>query len=144
MRNSENKFRRNRKHVFLWIYPLLFCLYLSNQISLRGLFVFKMNGRVSTITSCKYCFCSFFTGQIIKQQKCHILTILKNLPTLGLKYAYFLTTYKLFCMIFQGYYKDILHISTDQGIFCTFFMLISCLKCRTFLHLFVKAHGHVK
>ena len=61
-------------------HPKLFCLYLSNQISLRGCFVFRTNGRISSITSYKDNFCSFFTSWVIKQQKC---CILKKRLTLG-------------------------------------------------------------
>ena len=50
-------------------------------------FVFKTNGRISSITSYKDHFCSFFTSWVIKQQKWCILTILKKHPTLGVRYA---------------------------------------------------------
>ena len=51
-----------------WKHPKLFCLYLSNQISLRGRFVFKTNGRISSITSYRdHCY-SLFTSWEIKQQ----------------------------------------------------------------------------
>ena len=43
--------KKKWKSLFFRIYPRMFCLYLSDQISLRGGFVFKMNGRISTITS---------------------------------------------------------------------------------------------
>ena len=63
---------------FLWKHPKLFFLYLSYQISLRGRFVFKTNGRISSITSYKdYC-CSFFTSYVANQQISCILDILKN------------------------------------------------------------------
>ena len=67
--------------------PKLFCLYLSNQISLRGRFVFKTNGRISSITSYKDHCCSFFTSWVIKQSKSCILTILKKHPTSGVRCA---------------------------------------------------------
>ena len=50
--------------IFFLKRPKLFCLYLSNQISLRGRFVFKTNGRISSITSYKDHCCSFFTSWI--------------------------------------------------------------------------------
>ena len=43
-------FRKNLTSEFLWKHPKLFCLYLSNQILLRGRFVFKTNGRISSMT----------------------------------------------------------------------------------------------
>ena len=73
-----------------WIFrkhPKLFCLYLSNQISLRGHFVFKTNGRISSITSYKARWCSFFASWAIKQSKSCILTILKKHPTSGVRCA---------------------------------------------------------
>ena len=70
-----------RKH------PKLFCLYLSNKISLRGRFVFKTNGRISSFTSYKdHCY-SFFTSWVIKQQKCSIFKVLKKHPTSGVRCA---------------------------------------------------------
>ena len=47
-------------------HPKVFCIYLSNQISLRGRFVFKTNGMISSITSYKDHCCSFFTSWDIK------------------------------------------------------------------------------
>ena len=44
---------------FFYKHPKLFCSFLSNQISLRGHFVFKMNVRISSVTSCKDHWCSF-------------------------------------------------------------------------------------
>ena len=61
----------------------VFCLYLSNQISLRGRFVFKTNGMISSITSYKDHCCSFFTSWVIKQQKSCILNILEKTPNFG-------------------------------------------------------------
>ena len=59
-------------------HPKLFCLLLTNQISLRGRFVFKTNGRISSITSYKDHWCSFYTSWVINQWKSCILKILKN------------------------------------------------------------------
>ena len=56
---------------------------LSNQISLRGCFVFKTNSRIFSIPLYKDHCCSFFTSWVIKQQKNWILNILKKHPTLG-------------------------------------------------------------
>ena len=39
--NSFGCFQRNSEVIFFLKHPKLFCLYLSNQISLRGCFVFK-------------------------------------------------------------------------------------------------------
>ena len=90
---------------FFWKHPKLICLYLNNQISLRGRFVFKTNGRISSITSYKDHCCSFFTSWVIKQQKCCILKILKKHPALGVWCAppkYFSEFYKSFL----GFYKS--------------------------------------
>ena len=65
--NSFGCFQENTKCNFFKKHPKLFCLYLSNQISLRGRFVFKTNGRISSITSYKDHCCSFFTSGVIKQ-----------------------------------------------------------------------------
>ena len=62
-------FKKNHYFNFFQKHPKLFCLYLSNQISLRGRFVFKTNDRISSITSDKDHCCSFFTSWVIKQQK---------------------------------------------------------------------------
>ena len=79
-----------RKH------PKLFCLYLSNQISLRYSFGLKMNGRIFSITSY-----SLFTSWVIKQQKSCILTILNTqrctVHTLD-------STWKLIHYIFWSFY----------------------------------------
>ena len=64
-------------------HPKLFSLYISNEISLRCRFVFKTNGRISFITSCKDHCCSFYTSWEIKQQKKCILHILKKTPNFG-------------------------------------------------------------
>ena len=50
-------------------HPKLFCSQLGNQISLRGRFVFKTNGRIFSITSYKNNCCSFFTSLVIKPSK---------------------------------------------------------------------------
>ena len=76
-------FRKIQKLNFFEKHPKLFCLYLSNQISLRGRFVFKTNGRISSITSCKDHCCSIFTSWVIKQQKSCILNILEKTPNFG-------------------------------------------------------------
>ena len=47
--NSFGRFLKKLYSKFFWKHPKLFCLYLSNQISLRGRFVFKTNGRISSI-----------------------------------------------------------------------------------------------
>ena len=60
--NSFGFFWKNWRSDFFQKHPKSFCLYLSNQISLRGCFVFKTNGRVSSITSYKDHCCSFFTS----------------------------------------------------------------------------------
>ena len=53
-------FEKNWNCDFPWKCPKLFCLYLSNQIPLSGRFVFKTNSMISSITSCKDHYCSFF------------------------------------------------------------------------------------
>ena len=73
---------------FFWKHTKLFCLYLSNRISLRGVFIFKTNGRISSITSYKDHCCSFFTSWVIKQQKSWIFTISKIHPTLCVQYIF--------------------------------------------------------
>ena len=73
-------YRKKLTSEFLWKHQKLFWLYLSNQISLRGRFVFKTIGRISSITSYKDHCCSFFTSWVIKQQKSCILTILEKTP----------------------------------------------------------------
>ena len=62
-------FKINQKFHFYQKHPKLFCLYLSNQISLKGRFVFKTNGRISSITSYKDHCCRLFTSWVIKQLK---------------------------------------------------------------------------
>ena len=47
--NSFGCFGKNRNFKFSQKDPKLFCLYLRNQISLRGCFVFKTTGRISFI-----------------------------------------------------------------------------------------------
>ena len=42
------------KSVFFWKFTKLFCLYLSNQISFKGRFVLKMNGRILQATKMLY------------------------------------------------------------------------------------------
>ena len=78
-------FWKNGNSEFFWKHPKLFCLYLSNQITLRGRFVFKTNCRISSFTSHKDHCCSFFTSWVIKQSKSCILTIWKKHPTLGVR-----------------------------------------------------------
>ena len=85
--NSFGCFQENSECNFFKKHPKLFCLYLSNRISLRGRFVFKTNGRISSITSYKDHCCSFFTSRVIKQQKNCILKNLNKHPTLGVWYA---------------------------------------------------------
>ena len=80
-------FEKQGNSQFFRKHPKLFCLYLSNQISLRDCFVFKTNGRISSISSYKDHCCSFFTSWVIKQQKWCVLTILKKHPTLGMHCA---------------------------------------------------------
>ena len=46
-------FEKNLHSEFSRKHPKLFCIYLSNKISLRGRFVFKTNDRISSITSFK-------------------------------------------------------------------------------------------
>ena len=65
--NSFGCFLKKLHSEFSWKHPKLFCLYLSNQISLRCSFVFKTSGRISSITSYKDHWCSFFTSWVIKQ-----------------------------------------------------------------------------
>ena len=69
-------FWKNGNSEFFWKHPKLFCLYLSNQITLRGRFVFKTNGRITSFTSYKDHCCSLFTSWEIKQSKSYILEIL--------------------------------------------------------------------
>ena len=76
-------FWQNWKSDFFRKHPKLFCSQLGNQILLRGRFLFKTNGRISSITSYKGHCCSFFTSGVIKQQKKCILKILKNLRAYG-------------------------------------------------------------
>ena len=60
---EQNSFGCFFKKLKLWIFrnhPKLFRSQLGNQISLRGHFVFKTNGRISSITSYKPHCCSFF------------------------------------------------------------------------------------
>ena len=98
-------FKEIQKVNFFEKHPKLFCLYLSNQILLRGRFVFKTNGRTSSIISHKDHCCSFFTSWVIKRQKSCILNILKKHPTLGVWCTppkYFSEFYKLFL----GFYKS--------------------------------------
>ena len=71
------KFKMFKKH------PKMFYLYLSNQISLRGHFVFKTNGRISFITSDKDHCCSFFTSWVIKQQKTLYFEKFEKTPNFG-------------------------------------------------------------
>ena len=63
---KQNDFGCFSKALKFWIFykntPKLFCLYLSNQISLRGRFVFKTSSRISSITSYKDHWCSLFTS----------------------------------------------------------------------------------
>ena len=63
--------------------PKLFCLYLSNQILLRGCFVFKTNGRISSINSYKDHCCSFFTSWVIKQQTKLYIEHFEKTPKFG-------------------------------------------------------------
>ena len=87
---EQNSFGCFLKKLKFWIFsktPKMFCLYISNQISLRGRFVFKTNGRISSFTSYKDHYCSFFTSWVIKQQKSCILKILKKHPTSGVRCA---------------------------------------------------------
>ena len=54
---------------FVRKHPKLFCLYLSNQILLRGRFLFKTNGRISSITTHKdhwYSFIYKLSNEAIK------------------------------------------------------------------------------
>ena len=74
---------RNWNCDFSQKHPKLFCLYLSNQISLKGRFVFKTNSRITSITSYKEHCCSFFTTWEIKQQKCWISSISENKTNFG-------------------------------------------------------------
>ena len=76
-------FEKKSTSEFIWKHPKLFCLYFSNQISLKGHFVFKTNGKISSIPSYKDHCCSFFTSWVIKQQKRCILNILKKTPNFG-------------------------------------------------------------
>ena len=61
----------------------LFTKCLSNQISLRGSFLFKTNGRISYTAQYKDHNCSFITDWALKQPKKIILKTLKNLPVCG-------------------------------------------------------------
>ena len=59
--NNFGCFFLNVKVWFFQKHPKLFCVYLSNQISLRGCFAFKTNRRISFMTSNKN-YCSGFCG----------------------------------------------------------------------------------
>ena len=76
-------FWTNLNSEFFRKHPKLFCLYLSNQISLRGRFVFKTNGRISSITSYKDHYCSFFTSWVIKQQTKLYIEHFEKTPNFG-------------------------------------------------------------
>ena len=75
-------FWKNGNSEFFWKHPKLFCLYLSNQITLRSRFVFKTNGRISSITSYKDHCCSFFTSWVIKK-KWYFDNFEKKTPNFG-------------------------------------------------------------
>ena len=82
--NGFGYFLKNLRFWFFFLkHPKLFCLYLSNQILLKGHFVFKTNGRISSVTSYKDHCCSFFTSWVITQSKSCIFNILRKHPTLG-------------------------------------------------------------
>ena len=87
-----------------WKLSLVY-LYISNQISLKVLLVFKTNGRISSFTSYKHHCCSFFTSWVLKQQKSWILKILKKHPTLGV-WCLPLKYFSEFCKFFLGFYKS--------------------------------------
>ena len=62
LRYKQNNFGCSRKNYDFKVFkkhPKLFCLLLSNQISLRGHFVFKTNGRISSMSSYKDHCCGF-------------------------------------------------------------------------------------
>ena len=83
---KQNSFGCFLKILKFWIFsktPKTILLISHNQISLGGGFVFKTNGRISSIISYKDHCCSFFTSWVIKQQKSCILTILKKTPNFG-------------------------------------------------------------
>ena len=67
--NSFGCFLKKWNSDFFLKHPKSFFLYLSNQISLRGCFVLKTNGMISSITSYKDHWRSFFTSWDIKQQR---------------------------------------------------------------------------
>ena len=67
--NNFGCFWKKLKVRFFLKHPKLFCLYLGNQISLRGRFVFKTNSRISSITSYKNHCCCFFTSWVIMATK---------------------------------------------------------------------------
>ena len=86
-RGSREKFWIFSKKFHFWISfktPKIVLLISRNKKSLRGQFVFKTNGKISSITSH---FCSFFTSWVINQQKNCILNTLKKHPTFGVRCA---------------------------------------------------------
>ena len=64
-------------------HPKLYFVYLSNQILLRGRFVLKTNGRMSSIIWNKDHCCSFFTSWVIKQQTKLYIEHIEKTPKFG-------------------------------------------------------------
>ena len=79
--SQQNVVLKNSSPEFFWKHPKLFCLYISNQISLRGRFVFKRNVRISSITSFKDHCCSF--SYELKATKMLNFIDLKKTPNFG-------------------------------------------------------------
>ena len=76
-----------RISIFFKKHPKLFCLYISNQISLRGYFVFKTNKRISSMTSnIDYC-CGCCVSLDIKATMKLYFGNSKKHPTSGVRYA---------------------------------------------------------
>ena len=114
--------------IFFRKHPKLFCLYLSNQISLRGCFVFKTISRISSITSYKdHCY-SFFTGWVIKQQKSCILNILEKTPNFGRTVRTLDNTFNLKIQFSEAYTQRSIGIckkNREKNIFVQFLGCVS-------------------
>ena len=92
-------FRTNWSSEFFLKHPKVFCLYLSNQISLRGRFVFKTNGMISSITSYKDHCCSFFMSWVIKATRMLNISNLEKTPNFGCTvHTHFRVRHPIFCL----------------------------------------------
>ena len=116
-------FWKNWNSDFFQKHPKPFCLYLVNQILLRGRFVFKTNGRIFSITSYKDHCCSFYTSWVINQWKSCILKISKKHPTLGVWCAppkYFSEFYKLFLGFYKSQFSGTTFILVEKCLFLVY------------------------